>query len=79
MSRRPREVCAVCGQGGYWVGWSGEHGELRCANHVTEPGPAVALHLLRPYAECHDCGWTSGDADKREAAELANEHRCRRE
>ena len=39
-------VCAVCGQGGYWVAWfawineAGEHhAEHRCVNHL-EPKAA---------------------------------------
>jgi hypothetical protein len=34
-----RQVCAVCGQDGYWVGYSYEHGEVRCANHANAPTP----------------------------------------
>jgi len=36
MSRRPTQVCAVCGQGGHWVGYSPEHGEDRCINHLHD-------------------------------------------
>lgn len=28
------QVCSVCGQGGYWVGYSAEYGEDRCINHL---------------------------------------------
>lgn len=31
--------CTVCGQGGYWVGWSSEHGQYRCVNHLDTPTP----------------------------------------
>jgi len=27
--------CAVCGESGYWVGFSPRHGEYRCANHAS--------------------------------------------
>lgn len=31
---RDRQVCSVCGQGGYWVGFDASTGEDRCASHV---------------------------------------------
>lgn len=34
-----RQVCAVCGQGGYWVGYSAPHGEDRCINHLHDETP----------------------------------------
>ena len=39
MSGRRRPVCAVCGMGGYWVAYSPEHGEDRCANHLAPEEP----------------------------------------
>ena len=36
--RGKKPVCAVCGQGGFWVGYSLDFGEYRCANHIDTPG-----------------------------------------
>ena len=36
MSKANEQKCAVCGQGGYWVGYSAEHGEDRCTNHLND-------------------------------------------
>jgi len=41
LEERAANVCAVCGQGGYWVGFQPAFGELRCANHVNTP-PALS-------------------------------------
>lgn len=30
-------ICAVCGQGGYWVAFSSQFGEARCVNHLQNP------------------------------------------
>lgn len=35
MTKKERPVCAVCGQGGYWIGWLGEAQGYRCPNHLT--------------------------------------------
>lgn len=38
-------VCAVCGQGGYWVGVVPRLGETRCLNHLDDDA-----------ARCDRCG-----------------------
>lgn len=34
-AQKIKQVCAVCGSAGYWVGWVAELGEDRCTNHLT--------------------------------------------
>lgn len=44
------EVCAACGQGGYWVGYDPTTREQRCVNHIgplstfihADPQPMVS-------------------------------------
>lgn len=51
MSRRPKQTCAVCGMGGYWVGYSAEHGEDRCVNHLHTETIPMALEDDRGQVE----------------------------
>lgn len=41
--------CAVCGQSGYWVGYSAEHGEDRCVNHRGHDDLGVCHFEDCPY------------------------------
>jgi hypothetical protein len=29
-----KEVCSICGMGGYWVAYSTKFGVYRCVNHI---------------------------------------------
>lgn len=37
--RVSKQTCVVCGTNGYWVGFSAEHGEDRCLNHLDPDLP----------------------------------------
>ena len=45
-------VCAICGQGGYWVAWSEPLRGWRCVNHI---------HTPRSSGLCLVCGMVCTD------------------
>ena len=49
---REQQTCAVCGQGGYWVGWVGELGENRCINHLPVREGSATLASMTDTTAC---------------------------